>query len=331
MLGTMFVEHPRRQLGGPAFLSIAAHVVRSAALYEWVLLTYLLVLLASAVLGSGEARLRCIACLSTMLVAHVAAVTWARTSNTPASSVVHRLVIYGNVQASYFVLRDLVEVAPLARGRVVDGALHRLDLALFGVEPSAYLDRFVTPFATEWLSAFYLAYFAIVALHLLPMLARDHELLPELGLGLLGLFCVAQATYLVVPGFGPVKALAFQNALPHGPIYDLMIRTVDAGGAQKDIFPSLHTAAPTFLALFSFRHRARLPFRYTWPIVAFAAANIVAATLYLRWHWLIDVVAGLALAITASVVAPALTAWESKRRKQLATGRSWPTLLPAKH
>ena len=35
------------------------------------------------------------------------------------------------------------------------------------------------------------------------------------------------------------------------------------------------------------------------PLLAFAALNIVGATLFLRWHWLVDVLAGLALAFGA--------------------------------
>jgi membrane-associated phospholipid phosphatase len=106
--------------------------------------------------------------------------------------------------------------------------------------------------------------------------------------------------------------------------------TVASGGAQKDIFPSLHTAAPVFLTLFSFRNRRVLPFGYTWPIMAFFAANIMIATLFLRWHWVIDVVAGLVLAWFGWWLGVTLTRIETRRRTRLGLPEAWPAFTWAR-
>ena len=97
---------------------------------------------------------------------------------------------------------------------------------------------------------------------------------------------------------------------------DLVWSTVRSGGAMKDIFPSLHTAGPCFIAMFSFRNRDRLPFRFTWPLISFFAANIIGATMFLRWHYVIDVFAGFALAALAALISPLVTRWELERRAQ---------------
>ena len=68
--------------------------------------------------------------------------------------------------------------------------------------------------------------------------------------------------------------------------------------------------------MFSFRNRDSLPFRFTWPLLAFFAANIIGATMFLRWHYVIDVIAGFALATTAVLVAPRITRWELGRRQR---------------
>jgi membrane-associated phospholipid phosphatase len=47
--------------------------------------------------------------------------------------------------------------------------------------------------------------------------------------------------------------------------------------------------------------------------LAFVATNIVIATMFLRWHWFIDVVAGLLLAFAARRFAVALTDHEERR------------------
>ena len=90
--------------------------------------------------------------------------------------------------------------------------------------------------------------------------------------------------------------------------------TVQGGGAQKDIFPSLHTALPTYFAIFSFMHRRALPFKYTWPLLAFASSQIILATMFLRWHYLIDIFAGLALATLAALVSHRIVTWEAAHR-----------------
>ena len=104
--------------------------------------------------------------------------------------------------------------------------------------------------------------------------------------------------------------------------------TVRSNGAQKDIFPSLHTAGPCFIAMFSFRNRERLPFRYTWPLVAFSAVNIIIATMFLRWHYLIDVIAGFSiavLAVSASRISPTMmTSGSARRNARIAVAKVSP-------
>ncbi|MBK6577436.1 MAG: hypothetical protein IPG17_14755 [Sandaracinaceae bacterium] len=62
-----------------------------------------------------------------------------------------------------------------------------------------------------------------------------------------------------------------------------------------DIFPSLPRPTPcSSLHAYGWRHTN--PYRYVWFILAFFSASIVIATMFLRWHWFVDVVAGVMLA-----------------------------------
>jgi membrane-associated phospholipid phosphatase len=146
--------------------------------------------------------------------------------------------------------------------------------------------------------------------------SRRVALFAEFSMGMLLIYTVAHTLYMVVPGFGPVRFLAqwFQHDLPGGFWVRSVLDTVESGGAQKDIFPSLHTGAPVLLSLFSFRHRDKMPFKYTWPFMAFFAINIVIATMFLRWHYLIDVVAGIALAVSAHLFAGHMAPIEVEER-----------------
>ncbi|HKY35484.1 MAG TPA: phosphatase PAP2 family protein [Polyangiaceae bacterium] len=231
-------------------------------------------------------------------------------------ALLYRVGIYGTVQQSYFLFRHLL---PVVNPGSLDHELYALDLKLFGVEPAVWMDQFVTPTTTEWFAFFYFCYFFLLAAHVIPIVfgARRQMLLGEFMLGMLIIVCLGHTGYILVPGFGPYKAMPelFRNELPSGLWMDLVWSTVRSGGAMKDIFPSLHTAGPCFIAMFSFRNRDRLPFRFTWPLLAFFAANIIGATMFLRWHYVIDVLAGFALATTAAIVAPKITRWELSRRQ----------------
>lgn len=229
------------------------------------------------------------------------------------------------VLGSYLLFRDFL---PVANPGSLDIELYQLDLALFGVEPALALDGYVTPAMTEWFAFFYYSYFILMCVHLFPIIyfSRDYRQVAEFGLGMTIIAAVGHTLYVLVPGFGPYLALTdqFENALPSGFWWNTVLTTVETGGALKDIFPSLHTGFTTFIVLFSFHHRKRLPYRYSLPIVAFFVVNIIGATMYLRWHYLIDVVAGLLLATAAYVLAVRGTAWEADRRKRVGRSPVWP-------
>ena len=303
--------------------------LRNVAAHDWLVLSYLALLNLTMVgAPAGRAKGECVARMLVLLCVELGAVIAVRgglLKHRFTCALLYRLVIFGTVQLSYFFLGHLL---PLVRPISLDLALHGLDLKLFGVEPAMALDRAVTPITTEWFAFFYYGYFFLLALHVIPLLlfGRQPRIISEFSFGLLVIFCVGHILYMVVPGFGPYKAMAeqFAHPFPQGLWLDTVMTTVAEGGAQKDIFPSLHTAAPMFIALFSYRNRHLLPFKYTWAPVAFMALNIIIATMFLRWHYVIDVVAGLVLAVVAWLLSVHLTTWETRRRTDHGLQPAWP-------
>lgn len=316
----------------PSALRAPAHLLsrigRECALHDWFVLTYL-ILLNVAALSAPPSAARTAALLNVFgllaaLVVTLVLVRGAVIRDKFWAPLLYRLGIYGSVQISYFMLAGLL---PVVNTTTVDLELYRLDVALFGFEPAIALDAFVNPISTEWFAFFYFGYFILLALHVISILffSSRTRVLGEFAAGMLFVFCVGHILYMLVPGFGPYKAMAshFEHAFPSGAWLDMVMLTVASGGAQMDIFPSLHTAAPAFIALYSFRHRDKAPFQLTWPVVAFCSVNIMVATMFLRWHYVIDVVAGVALASAAVVVASYATRREAARRGALLT-ESWP-------
>ncbi len=302
------------------------------AAHDWLVLVYLVFLNIVGLLAPPhplrtQSQLEVLGLLSSLI-----AVLWLVRGRVLrdawAAPVLYRLAIYGTVQLSYFFFRHYL---PVVNPRSLDLELYGLDQHLFGLEPAMLLDRIVTPLTTEWFSFFYFGYFFVLAVHVIPILflVRRHRVLGEFALGMLVIFCLGHTLYILVPGYGPYRAFAgaFSQPFPSGLWLDDVMNTVAGAGAQKDIFPSLHTCAPTFITLFGYRHRHTLPFRYTWPIMAFFTINIIVATMFLRWHYVIDVIAGLCLAVFGRFIAAVVTDRELARRERrnLST-LNWPLI-----
>lgn len=305
-----------------------ARATRDLAAQDWLLASYLAVMLGAAVLGAGPRREHAVACASADFVLFVLAVlvVRARLFGPLASAVLYRGALVGGLLASFLQLHWIL---PAATTRVLDADLHALDLAVLGFEPASAFDAFVTPARTEWFSFFYFGYFPFLLAWIGPamLFARDRRLLAELSFGILWVFCAGQALYLLVPGHGPYVHLAgsFHHALEGETFWPLVKRSVDAVelSARTDIFPSLHTAAPTFLATFAVRHRDRAPFRWlALPCVGFTS-QVVLATMYLRWHYAVDVLFGLVHGISAGFLAAAVARHEEELRQRLGAPPVW--------
>lgn len=304
----------------------------TCAVADVLVLAYLLELQAAVLLAPPHPlRAHCGLQVLGLLITNLLCVALVRSGRLRSnfwSALLYRIGIYGTVQQSYFFFKHLL---PVVNPGSLDHQLYALDQLLFGFEPAVWADQFVNPVTTEWFAFFYFCYFFILAGHIFPIVfgSRDQLLLGEFMMGMLIIVCVGHTGYILVPGFGPFRAMPqmFHHELPSGFWMDLVWSTVRSGGAMKDIFPSLHTAGPCFIAMFSFRNRDRLPFRYTWPLLAFFAANIIGATMFLRWHYVIDVFAGFTLASVAALVSPLVTRWEVTRRRLQGLGALVPPFV----
>jgi hypothetical protein len=320
--GVAFVRHPRAD--GVMWSLARIFTVQDVLLLGYLTITGVMVWASSdSPLQAGCARV-----VYVSVAAHATACFIARgLPRLPvfARAVVYRASIVGVLVSSYLTLRDFLQ---LVRHDALDDALVRADLALFGVEPALWLERFNRRPIIEWFSFFYFSYFAICGLYMLVVVwfMRPGRRTTEFAIGTLIVFGLGQLGYTAVPGYGPIKHLAsqFHGGIDGGFFWACVWGTVQAGGAMKDIFPSLHTATPLWFAFFAL-HQARGDRRWLWPagITAFFSANIIFSTMLLRWHYGVDVLAGLALAVTAGVLAPRLAALEDGWRRSVGLDGPW--------
>jgi hypothetical protein len=302
---------------GPSFF---ARLAKNLAVQDLLVGGYLVLLMAAVLTATGPDRRLSIETVLVDIAFFAVGVSLTRGGvlrhGSFASSLVYRFTVFLPVFLSYFQLRWIL---PAVSPHSLDADILAFDLRTFGYEPSIAWDRFVTPRTTEWFAFFYFGYFFLLCAHVLPIMfaAKNRVRIAHFALGICMVFCTGHILYMIVPGWGPYHHLAgqFAHPLEGGLFWRLVKATVDAGGAQKDIFPSLHTAAPTYFAVYSFIHRRAFPFRLTWPIMAFSATQIILATMFLRWHYLVDIFAGITLATTAAVLSHRIVTWETARRE----------------
>ncbi len=228
---------------------------------------------------------------------------------------VPRLVHQGLVVAAVFLpFFKLQKMIPIIQPEVFDAQLRAIDQWLFGVDASVWLERFATPVSSAWFAASYYGYYVVGGTFIAGMMlfCRRQEELIEFGLMLCGAACVADLMYTVVPAFGPYRHLAhlFTGPLPEDSLVPFVHQVIQ-NGPLRDVFPSMHTCIPLCIFLFSARY---LPWAAV--VTGLWLPHIWVSTLFLRYHYLIDVLAGMCLALAVFLIArPAIRAYQRLRRR----------------
>jgi membrane-associated phospholipid phosphatase len=199
--------------------------------------------------------------------------------------------------------KEMAMLIPAIRHSDADGWLAAADFRFWGAHPTIWLERVYSPALTEYLQIVYTLFVPAVLLvaFLLWRGRRYGEFQYYAFLIALG-FLASYVGYLVVPARGPRFLL---KPLEHLPLrglwlFENMQHTLDRlESAAYDCFPSGHTEL-TVLACWSSRLVSN---RLFWAYFYYTL-SIIFATVYLRYHYTVDLLAGAALALTLILVSP---------------------------
>jgi membrane-associated phospholipid phosphatase len=218
-----------------------------------------------------------------------------------------------------FVYENLHDLTKLIRPTVVDGGLRVIDEAIFGVEPTLILQKITTPLLSEYLTCCYALYFVFpIACLGIIYYRKEFTRFRELFLSLSLCFYLGFLGYLLVPAIGPRHYMAEDFSVP---ITGFWITELAAQAwnslelVQRDCFPSLHTAISTIACIYLWRYRniwkhGKILFAICLPFIV----SLWFSTVYLRYHWVIDVVAGWILALFCSWIAPRFIQWYYQKK-----------------
>jgi membrane-associated phospholipid phosphatase len=175
-----------------------------------------------------------------------------------------------------------------------DSILINIDHHFFGVHPTIWMERFTFPALTEILQIVYSTfYFLPIFLGIILYKKGNTEEFDFLVFLIIFGFYLSYIGYFLVPAIGPRFTLDNLQNFPLKGVWiteriQILLNTLE--NTQRDAFPSGHTAL-TLVTLYLARKYHQKYFMFMIPVTVM----MIFSTVYLRYHYVIDVVAGFVL------------------------------------
>jgi len=205
--------------------------------------------------------------------------------------------------------KELSYLIPRIHPQDFDVQLGALDHRLFGVHPTVWMEKLTWPPLTDLLQLTYATYYflPIVLGAVLWTKGWANRFQFWVFVVVLGFF-LSYLGYIAVPAIGPrflpsivdAQTEPLRGVFLYAPIRQMLDR---AEGITRDCFPSGHVEI-TLLVLY---YAARFHRRAFWWLLPFGA-GLIFSTVYLRYHYVVDVAAGVVLALI--VIAAARPAYQ---------------------
>jgi len=210
--------------------------------------------------------------------------------------------------------RELSILIPQIQPRDIDDMLIRLDYFIFHAHPTVFIERFEVPVLTDVFQVVYCSYYFLpIVLGLVVYFRRDVKDFIHVIFAILFSFYVTYVGYILFPAVGPRFSLYHLQATAlTGYVVTLPIREYLnwLEHVMRDAFPSGHTMLALVVLFYTWRYEKRLLFLFA-PI----SSLIIISTIYLRYHYAVDVLAGIILTVpTIVAVEVAMDWWERTQR-----------------
>ena len=200
--------------------------------------------------------------------------------------------------------KELTYLIPRIHARDFDGALAAIDYRVFGGHPTVWLERFTWPPLTELFQVCYPTYYVLpIILGAVIWRSGNRERYRFWVFVVTFGFYISYLGYIAVPAIGPrfLSEIVGAQTKPLAGVFLFQVvrEALDrAEGLTRDCFPSGHTEM-TLLTLYYARCFHHKTFWFFLPL----GTAIILSTVYLRYHYVIDVLAGVLLAFLIVIVA----------------------------
>lgn len=207
----------------------------------------------------------------------------------------------------------------LPEAALLDDWLIYADRIIFGFDPVIALEKYIRPWLTHFMVWNYAMLFAYIPAVFLLLTAKNRQRgLRDFLLALILASFFGYLGYLAVPAIGPqyTQAESFKVNLwqKETRMAEDILLLIDLNRVKRDCFPSMHVCLATICLLYSWRWVRGL----FWLLLP-ATLCLIFSTVYLRYHYVIDIFAGLALALAVYFATPVLLNWWEKHIGPLET------------
>ncbi len=228
----------------------------------------------------------------------------------------------------FIVFKELYFLTDPINGVIYDWELIRIDKFLFGANPTKVLAKIANPLLTEILQLAYSSYYFIPIIIALELFKKNENEKADYMLFFIFYgFFLSYLGYLTLPAIGPRFTLhdfkMLGDELPGLFFTDFLREQINAGEGvfpntlfpmltvQRDAFPSGHTEVTLIALYFAVKFKVQARY-YLIPI----GILLIFATVYLRYHYVVDLIAGVAFAFYTIWTGKYLYyAWENVKMK----------------
>lgn len=225
-----------------------------------------------------------------VVVLLVLAIAWAIAKHKPQWRLLRDGLPFGYCIAIYTNLHDTIH---FANPHDIHTSLIKIDAFLFGVQPCVWAERFINPYLTEVFTFCYALFFLFAPLVALVLyLQKRYQEFRYILVSTILCFYIGYFGYILFPAAPPRYTLVseFTHSL-HGQFLEASMKFINIfPSTSRCAFPSLHSAVTVLSLLFAFKYVRWL----FWILLPFGL-GLLLATIYLRHHYVIDLLAGFVL------------------------------------
>jgi membrane-associated phospholipid phosphatase len=193
----------------------------------------------------------------------------------------------------------------------IDLILVRIDYMIFNNHPTVMLERIVNPFLTDVLQIAYSTYYLIpISFGILLLRNKQREDFERSLFLIMFCFYLSYLGYILMPALGPRFAIDhLHNTELRGLFVAERIQNFlnYLEGIKRDAFPSGHTAVALIVLYLAYRFRRG----FFWVLLPVVLA-LLFSTVYCRYHYVIDLIAGFGLTIVTIILGELYYKWWSR-------------------
>jgi membrane-associated phospholipid phosphatase len=192
-----------------------------------------------------------------------------------------------------------------------DNLFIAIDRWMFGTDPTHWLHQLANPVLTEILQIIYGMFYLLPIILGLSLLRKKRFVAMDFALFTIFYgFCLSYLGYFTLPGIGPRFTLhdfsTINEQLPGLWLTNFLRELVNSGESipsgtpnpaevvQRDVFPSGHTMITLIVIFLSVKLKSRSKYFFV-PV----GSLLIFSTVYLWYHYVIDLIGGLAFMIFA--------------------------------